>query len=454
MRRWVIAGVLIVIAAIAVGWAVYASSGVPVQAVRVVRGGVREFVDERGKTRLPDIHKITAPQAGRIQEITLEEGSLVTEGQVVAKFIGVDLDNAVAEAQAVVDRLDAAIRQNDDAVLENSVSSQAKEFVMSMAKTVEAAEAQMSASEKRAAYAETNLGRVRELRRASASTEDDVDRANLQYWEGQLGFRQNQMVVEAMKSIQAATALLPQMVSDYISRKSLSRAVLEKQKSEAEARLRQMIVRRDRGTMVSPVDGVVLQRLVQNEQHLEAGTELLSIGQLDRLEVEADILSQEVVRVQPGDEVEIYGPAVGAGVGQGTLGTVHKIYPAGYTKISSLGVEQQRVRVIVHFAPDVTERLLKRDVGVDYRVRVRIFTDVRQDTLIVPRSALFRGPDGGWQLFVIQDNTAVLEPVEVGLMNDEQAEVVKGVDENDLVVLAPETRLSHGSRVKLIVAVP
>ncbi len=450
MRRWVIAVVLVVIVVVVAGWAAYLNSGVPVQTFRVARGGVREFVDERGKTRLPKIHKVTAPQAGRIQDITLEEGTAVREGQVVAQFIGVDLDNAVAESQAVVDRLDAAIRENDDVAVENSVALQAAQFVMSMTKTVESAEAQMSASEKRAAYAETNLGRVRQLQRANARTEDELDRANLQYWEGQLGYRQDQLVVEAMKSIQAATALLPQMVSDYISRKGLSRAVLEQQKSEAEARLRQAILQRDRGTMVSPIDGVVLKRLVQNEQHLAAGTELLWIGQLEQLEVEADVLSQEVVRVKPGDEVEVYGPAVGAGIGYGVVGSVQKIYPAGFTKISSLGVEQQRVRVIVRFDSDVMKNLLQSDVGVDYRVRVRIFTDTKQDALLVPRSALFRGPDGGWQLFAVQGSKAVLKPVEVGLMNDEVAEVREGVDEGDVVVLAPETRLTHGVRVKPI----
>ena len=95
------------------------------------------------------------------------------------------------------------------------------------------------------------------------------------------------------------------------------------------------------------------ERLVENEQHLPAGTELLTIGQLDQLEVETDVLSQDVVRVQTGDAVEVYGPAVGGGLGEGVPGIVHQIYPAGFTKVSSLGVEQQRVKVIVRFAPDI-----------------------------------------------------------------------------------------------------
>ena len=210
------------------------------------------------------------------------------------------------------------------------------------------------------------------------------------------------------------------------------------------------MTQRDRGTMHSPVDGVVLHRFVENEQQLAAGTELLTIGQLNQLQVEADILSQDVVRVQKGDPVEVYGPAVGGGVGDGVTGSVLQIYPAGFTKVSSLGVEQQRVKVIVALAPDVIQRLRKLDVGVDFRVRVRIFTDLQSNALLVPRSALFRGPDGGWQIFVAAGHQALLRNVSVGLMNDTVAEIKDGLQEGDRVIMAPETSLSHSTRIQPI----
>jgi HlyD family secretion protein len=150
--------------------------------------------------------------------------------------------------------------------------------------------------------------------------------------------------------------------------------------------------------------------------------------------------------------VEIYGPAIGAGVGHGVPGVVHRIYPAGFTKISSLGVEQQRVIVVVRFGEGVLQKLRsERDLGVDYRVRVRIFTDENSRALIVPRSALFRGADGGWEVFVVRSGRAALQPVEVGLMNDEIAEVTKGLEAKETVVLAPESSLHHGTRVDPIV---
>jgi HlyD family secretion protein len=148
------------------------------------------------------------------------------------------------------------------------------------------------------------------------------------------------------------------MVSDYMSRKDLTAEVLQKQKSEAEARLRQAQIRKDRSVMESPVDGVVLERLETDEQFVTAGTTLLRIGDLSQLEVEADILSQDVVRIRIDDEVEIYGPSVGGNVGHGVHGKVSRIYPAGFLKLSSLGVEQQRVKVVVQFDDDVRPKLL------------------------------------------------------------------------------------------------
>ena len=199
-------------------------SGVPVQVATVERGEIREYIDERGKTRVPRVYRITMPQAGRIEEILLSAGSPVKKGEVVAQIISEDLENAVAEARAVVERLDASIIENDDVSVEKSLALQAAEFVESMNKTVEAAKAQMEASAQAIGVRRDESG----SHPAVASSRGRVRRMNWieprwQYWEGQLGFRQDTLTVESMKAIRAATALLPQMVADYISHKSLSR---------------------------------------------------------------------------------------------------------------------------------------------------------------------------------------------------------------------------------------
>ena len=446
--RWVVVAVAVLLLVVLV---VYyrLTSGELVYVAPVRQGPMHEFVDEQGKTRLPQVHLITMPHAGRILEVTLNEGDDVEENQVVAQISPVDLQLAVDEAKAAVERLSASLAENADISVESSSREQAKLFVESMVSTVEAAEARKTAGQSRLDFAETFLARVRRLfEQNAAQSREQLERAELQYVESQVEYQQDVLVSQAMQSILAATRLLPQMVSEYIARKSLGSEVLEKQKLEAQARLQQALLQQERGTLRSPVSGVVLNKHIENEQYLAAGTVLLEIGHMRDLEVEVDVLSEDVVQIQPGDAVEVYGPAVGKGAGSGLPGTVQRIFPSGFTKISSLGVEQQRVRVIVRLAPDTLAQLLERGVGVDFRVRARILTAMEVDALLVPRSALFRGPDGNWHVFVAADGQALIQPVEVGLMNDDAAQIVNGLQEGQQVILSPENSLEHGSRIR------
>ena len=145
--------------------------------------------------------------------------------------------------------------------------------------------------------------------------------------------------------------------------------------------------------------------------------------------------------------MEIVGPSIGT---QPLKGTLKRIEPQGFTKISSLGVEQQRVRVIIGFLPGELKALEDRgrELGADYRVRVRIFTGQRSNTLSIPRSALFRGSEGNWQVFVVEDGRARRVNVEVGLLNDFRAEILSGVKAGEEVIIAPEANLEDGEKVE------
>ncbi len=449
MNRWLLA--LLIIIAAAIGAVIYMSqtAGVGVQTEVVTRGTIREFIDERGKTRLPEVHLITMPFAGRVGAIALLEGESVSLGQTVARISTEDIETEVAEAKAAVERLAASLIENNDKTIEESTREQAELFVESMVSTVAAADARKIAGKSRLDYAETFLGRVRNVAESGAETQDELDKAELRYVESQIDYRQDVLNVEALKSMQAATNLLPRIVAEQIAKKDLSAAVIGQQQREAEARLRQALTRQKRSEMTSPVDGVILERAITNEQHLPAGTTLLRIGKLEELEIEADVLSEDVVRIRSGDSVEIYGAAIGATAGQGVEGVVDRIYPAGFMKISSLGVEQQRVTIVVRFADEVLASLRKeRELGVDYRVRVRVFTDEKVDTLLVPRSAIFRSMTNGWEVFVVRDGHAAKQAIDVGLMNDETVEVLSGLNEGDAVILAPESNLEAGTRVR------
>ena len=445
MNRWLwMVGIVAIVAGVGFAVANF-TGGVPVEAAKVRVRAIRELIDEQAKTRLPRVHLVTMPFTGRIEAIELKEGATVKKGQTVAQIVPRDMKLVWNQAKSAVERLDASIRENDDISVESTSLKQAINFVLSMDSTVAAARERVRAGSAKLDYAASHLERTLKLRPSNAKTLDDEEQARLQKVQAEIDYQQDKLVLSAVEAMQAATALMPTAVRQYIDRKGLSREVLIKQKAEAQAQLERVELDEQRSKMTSPVDGVVLERNETNERYLAAGTILMSIGDLSQLEVEAEILSQDVVRIEPNAAAEIYGPAIGPTPAKAT---VARIFPGGFTKVSSLGVEQQRVIVILRFDGEELARLRRdQNLGVDFRVRVRVFTAEREKALVVPRSALFRAADGAWQVFAVRGRRAQLQAVKVGLMNDEIAEVIEGLSADERVILSPETSLVAGTRV-------
>lgn len=449
MKTWLIVAAIIVAAVAAWGFSGNWDPGVVVDSAVVQQGEIREYIDERGKTRLPDDEVISMPFSGRIEKIAVNENQQVTADEVVVRMVPRDLELEVAAARAAVENLEAQIDTKQDMSIEQTALEQALNYVQSMDLTVEAAQKSVEAGQEKFVFATEHFRRMQQLFNQDPPkvTEESRDEAKVREVESRVDYEQDRLTHQALIAIQAATALVPTLVKQYMSRKKLEAASLAKQREEADARLQQALENQRQGTMEAGVDGIVLERMVTEAGYYAAGTELLRVGNLAQLEVEAEILTQDAVQIKPGNNVEIYGPAIGI---QPALGKVREIYPAGFTKVSSLGVEQQRVLVLIDIEKSDLERLIKsRGLGVAYRVLVRIFTEQATGALIVPRSALFRSPQGNWQLYVIVDGQAQRKNVEVGLLNDLQAQITKGVEAGQRVILAPESNLENGAAVQI-----
>jgi HlyD family secretion protein len=210
-----------------------------------------------------------------------------------------------------------------------------------------------------------------------------------------------------------------------------------------EARAELGIVQRNlsRAVIKSPADGVVLQRHQTRRQFLQAGTPLLTIGNLDDMEVIAEVLTERAPAIRAGAAVELFGRALEAGP---LRGHVLRVYPAGFKKISSLGVEQQRVKVAI--------KLDQRPprLGVGFRVHVRIIYDQADNTLILPRTCIYRSPQGQWQVLAVRGGRTELQAVGVGILNDDQAQITSGLSNEDQVVLHPSKDIVPGMRVRPI----
>jgi len=194
--------------------------------------------------------------------------------------------------------------------------------------------------------------------------------------------------------------------------------------------------------VTAPVSGSVLLIPEKSEGIIAEGTPLMTIGDPSRIEVMVDLLSREAVRVKPGDRVEITqwgGP-------KPLIGHVKYIEPYGRLKISALGIEEQRVNVVIGFEPAMARAASR--LGHGYQIDATIIVWSKPDALRVPIGALFRGSDGGWRLFVVERGRARERAVKIDHLNDEFAEVREGLAKGDSVVVNPSSDLKDGERVK------
>ena len=192
-------------------------------------------------------------------------------------------------------------------------------------------------------------------------------------------------------------------------------------------------------TLRSPIDGIVLRVHQESEALVAAGTPLIEVGNPAQLEVVADLLSTDAVKVQAGFPVLITGWG-----GDTTLrGRVRRVEPAGFTKISALGVEEQRVNVLIDFdaTPGDTAKL-----GDGYRVEVSVIIWERTGVLKIPTSALFRAGEA-WAAFAVRDGRAVQTTIQIGQRNAIEAEVPSGLAEGDQVIVHPGDAVADGVSV-------
>jgi HlyD family secretion protein len=192
--------------------------------------------------------------------------------------------------------------------------------------------------------------------------------------------------------------------------------------------------------IVAPVSGVVLKRLRESESVVPVGEPLLEIGEPSRIEIVADFLSTDAVRIQTGAPVLIEG----WGGSHPLEGRVRRIEPAGFMKVSALGVEEQRVNVLIDFEDTAAASRL----GDGYRVEVRVIVWRGDDVVKVPVGGLFRRGTG-WAAFIIEGEHVKLQPVELDQRNDLDAQVVKGLSPGQTIVLHPPDTLTDGARIRV-----
>jgi HlyD family secretion protein len=409
--------------------------GKPVVTVHPSRGEIRESFEEPARTRLEKTYQITMPVSGRIDRIDLEPGARVSVGQVLTKFDLLPFRKAVEKAQAAVKALKAQIAVNDYNSIEETALVEARSTIQAAQEALNAADQQVSAEKARADRAALTLKRMTNLKAGQAIPQSRLDDAELTADTTRLDLKREQFFRAAFNALFVAIKLGPPYIEKYLGRKTLEREVLVQKLAEARAGLAEAKHRLGLAILTSPIRGVVLEKYSQGEGYLPVGKPLLLLGNPDDLEVEADILTQEALRLHPGMRVSLL-PAYRF---KPIEGRVKRINPEGFTKRSSLGVEQQRVKVIV-----ALEGSLK-GLGVGYRLQARFFTGSKANALIVPRFSVMQERDGSYYVLKMVKGKPRKTRVTIGLRTDLELEITRGLTKNDLIVARPTVPEVGGS---------
>jgi HlyD family secretion protein len=365
---------------------------VEVDVAAVSRGPLVVTVEEEGRTRVRDRFIVSAPVTGRVLRIELEPGDRVRRGDVVARV--------QAEAPPLLDtRTTAEAHAAIDVARAELGRVRAEE---------QRAEAAMT-------QAQRELERARRLTAAGVLSTQELD----------------------VREVEARLAEKVWNAATFAARA----ASAELQRAEARLAPASPGARNRAVAVAAPEDGVVLRRLRESESFVPAGEPLVEIGDPARLEIVVDLLSTDAARIREGARATVQ-PRTGA---EAPLdATVRRIEPSGFTKVSALGVEEQRVNVVLDLADQAGEDTV---LGDAYRVEVRIVVWEAPDVLKVPMSALYRAGDQ-WAVYEVRDGLARRTIVELGQQTGREAEVLAGLDEHARVIVHPGDAVRDGTRVK------
>jgi HlyD family secretion protein len=363
----------------------------------VERSHLQTTLDEEGETRVRDRFVVSAPVPGRVLRIELEPGDPVVADETVL----------------------ATFQPQAPTLLDSRTRAEAEASARAARANLERARADRDRAQAELEFARAEAERCRRLAEERIVSDKELESA-------ELDARSKAEAFEAAEfSVQTARYQLD------VARAKLLRGA-ESGNPHADADSNPVPLR-------SPVNGVVLRRLRESEAVVPAGEPLLEVGRPDDLEIVADYLSADAVKIRPGDRVLIreWG-------GDAALeGRVRRVEPSGFMKISALGVEEQRVNVIVDFVDPPEER---KGLADGFRVELEVVLWEGEDVLQVPTGSLFRASEE-WAVFAVDHGRARRRMVEIGRRGGLVAEVVSGLEEGDKIILHPGDSIVEGLRV-------
>ncbi len=386
-----VTALLLLAAAAGIVWSIVPRP-VPVEVAIVTKGRFVATVEEDGKTRIRERYVVAAPLAGRLTRVRLKAGDQVGAENVIATIV-----------------------PSPASLLDPRSRREAEERLGAAEAALQRAEAAVERARAQDAQADTELSRARTLAERGAASAQARERAELAKRVADRDLR--------------AAAFLHHAAEHELSQ---ARALLARYAAGGDAS--------EAWNVTAPVSGLVLRVAQESETIIAPGSPIMEIGDRRDIEVVVDVLSTDAVEIGPGAEVAI----VNWG-GPGTLtGRVRRVEPAAFTKVSTLGVEEQRVNVLV----DITSLPEQwAGLGDAYRVDARIAVFTQDGVIIVPAGALFRHGES-WSVFVVEDGRARVRPIALVRRSGRLAAVSAGLQPGERVIVYPGDRIDAGVRVE------
>jgi HlyD family secretion protein len=397
-KTWIKRGLTVVLLVLVAAGFAWLLRPEPIQ-VDVARASVRHMevtVDEEGVNRIKDVYVVSAPVSGRVERAPREVGDRVAAGATVV----------------------ATFRPAVPSILDPRTRLELQRAVEAARAAKDLATAELRRAEAGRTFAEAALRRTQTLSDRRVVSPSTLEKAQLD-------------ANVARQQVETAKAQLDVRTHDLeVAEARLINPNAASGNANGECCM----------TLTAPVNGIVLRTPQISEQIVPAGTPLVEIGNPLKTEITADLLSTDAVKVKPGDPATI----TGWGGGQTLKAKVRRVDPAAFTKVSALGIEEQRVRVVLEVLDPPAQWT---GLGHEYRVFVHITIWQSDNALQAPLGALFRS-GGQWAVFRVIDGRARLTPVRIGQMNAANVQIADGLKAGDVVILHPSDQITDGASIQ------
>jgi len=410
MRRkkklWVITIIILCI----VSGVIYVNmqGGQVVETSVVEKGEIKQYIEDTAIIQSKNKQTVYIEGSGKINSIKVNVGDSVKKGDVLLTMDKADLELKLKDANSKIEAAKAQLASTDSSNYVNKI-----EIVQAAVDTAKVNYESLS----------RDFNNAKTLYESGAISQQELNKAGDAYKSAEATLKSANFQLEDVKGG------APNYLKDgYIA--SIEQAIA----------LRDSVIRDiEKQQILASIDGIVIEKLVEENSIGIIGTQAFLIGDIKSLELEGNILSDDIYKVKIGDKVEVSGKAMGDSI---VNGNVVKIAPEAKNITSSLGVNQKRVLVTIQIN-DVTG-LLRPGYDLD----IKIITEVKSDTLVIPDSAVF-DYKGSSCVFVVDSGKAIIKQIKKGIESEKAIEVLEGLKEGEKILLKPDNNIKEGMKIKV-----